>query len=370
MEISSKNIFMDCCVWIEFLTQPVALKISVNSYELDIPKPEIPITFYRFKIEEDSIKNCNCEIKAEFDDMKEGVVYCREYVRDGYRVSVFVSIHKKESKKECKKDCKKEYKKEYNQEELELEKIRIIGHRGCGEAKYSPEYQENSIESFLKAHERGAQMVELDIHLVDGKLVIYHDGSINGRYLNSMEYEECSKALKEMKIAAITLSDVLSRIPGTLSVDVELKSDGYDSGRISRGIYYANMVNRLMEIHQKHPEKRLFYSSFDPLLCAILKLAGTKNKVGLLINSEIVEKIGEENAMAFLSVFDRSAGPDAYILDTDFYETTKISALVKGFGKRLFCYGPSTNTKEGSEKLFEYGFDGVCTDNLSIYQLE
>src|SRR4029078_11505826 len=56
-------------------------------------------------------------------------------------------------------------------------RVEIIGHRG------SPrENRENTLPSFRRAFEVGADAVELDVHAtLDGVVVIHHDGATNSR---------------------------------------------------------------------------------------------------------------------------------------------------------------------------------------------
>ncbi|MHA1371607.1 MAG: glycerophosphodiester phosphodiesterase family protein, partial [Promethearchaeota archaeon] len=50
--------------------------------------------------------------------------------------------------------------------------VLIIGHRG-----FKSRYPENTMLSFQKAIETGADGIELDVHLSkDGKIVVMHDG--------------------------------------------------------------------------------------------------------------------------------------------------------------------------------------------------
>lgn len=52
---------------------------------------------------------------------------------------------------------------------------KIIGHRG-----YAALYPENTMLSFKKAYEHGADGIELDIHMtVDNEIIVIHDPTLN-----------------------------------------------------------------------------------------------------------------------------------------------------------------------------------------------
>jgi len=99
-----------------------------------------------------------------------------------------------------------------------------IGHRGaCG---YEPE---NTLRSFRKALELGADMVELDVYVCKtGELVIIHDDKVDRitdgtGYVIEKTFDELRKldAGKGEKIP--TLEEVLDLINKKVSVNIELK---------------------------------------------------------------------------------------------------------------------------------------------------
>lgn len=56
----------------------------------------------------------------------------------------------------------------------EKNSIKVIAHRG-----FSGEYPENTVLSFMKAIETGADMIELDVQETnDGKLIVFHDDNL------------------------------------------------------------------------------------------------------------------------------------------------------------------------------------------------
>jgi glycerophosphoryl diester phosphodiesterase len=102
-----------------------------------------------------------------------------------------------------------------------------IGHRGA--AGYEPE---NTLRSFQRAVQLGADMVELDVHLcASGELVVIHDdtvdrttdgsGSVGGMTLGELRALDAGKGEK-----IPTLDEVFTALQGRAAVDVELKGLG------------------------------------------------------------------------------------------------------------------------------------------------
>jgi glycerophosphoryl diester phosphodiesterase len=102
-----------------------------------------------------------------------------------------------------------------------------IGHRGA--AGYEPE---NTLRSFQRAVQLGADMVELDVHLcASGELVVIHDdtvdrttdgsGSVGGMTLGELRALDAGKGEKTP-----TLDEVFTALQGRAAVDVELKGLG------------------------------------------------------------------------------------------------------------------------------------------------
>jgi len=104
------------------------------------------------------------------------------------------------------------------------DKFLKIGHRGaCG---YEPE---NTLGSFQKAIDLGAEMIEFDVHLCkSGEAVVIHDETVNRTsnghgYVNNMELAELKKLNlgKDEKIP--TLQEVIDKFKGKIKFNIEVK---------------------------------------------------------------------------------------------------------------------------------------------------
>lgn len=141
--------------------------------------------------------------------------------------------------------------------------ILVWGHRGA--SGYAPE---NTLSSFQKAYEMGADGIELDIQLSkDGKIVVIHDETIdrttNGKgfvkdftlqQLKSFNANATHPEYEYEQIPAMEeVFDLLK--PTNMTVNIELKTGVYD---------YEGIEEKIIALtHEKGFEKRVIYSSFN-----------------------------------------------------------------------------------------------------------
>ncbi|RVU91322.1 glycerophosphodiester phosphodiesterase family protein [Flavobacterium columnare] len=94
-----------------------------------------------------------------------------------------------------------------------------IGHRGAKGHK-----AENTIESFLKAFELGADGIELDVHLSsNGQAVVIHDPTIDRTIKNASGYVKnfTTKDCKKMGIPSLV--EVFHILPKNAFLNIEIK---------------------------------------------------------------------------------------------------------------------------------------------------
>ena len=102
----------------------------------------------------------------------------------------------------------------------------VIGHRGA--AGHAPE---NTLASFAKAVSLGVPAVELDVHVVDGQLVVIHDDDVDRTTDGQGRLSDYSMAeLRSLDAGAgeriPTLDEVFDALPAHIGVNVELKGAG------------------------------------------------------------------------------------------------------------------------------------------------
>lgn len=97
----------------------------------------------------------------------------------------------------------------------------IVAHRGAWGAA-----PQNSLEAFERAIELGCDGIELDVRrTADGRLVIVHDARVGGRPVGRLEHRQLQARMKVGQ--APVLEDVLDLVAGRITLDLEIKEDGY-----------------------------------------------------------------------------------------------------------------------------------------------
>lgn len=148
----------------------------------------------------------------------------------------------------------------------------VVAHRGAkGLVKY-----ENTIEAFQKAIDVGADWIEIDIRKTkDNKIVVFHDGSINGRLVKDLTYVEL---LELANYDIPTLEEVLVFVKGKILVDIEFKESGY----VEEGLQIITKHLNIDEfaIRSFNDDVIIDAKTFDKnIVCALLLGRDVKKKV-------------------------------------------------------------------------------------------
>jgi len=102
---------------------------------------------------------------------------------------------------------------------------KIIAHRG---ASGLTEF-DNSYESFRKAVELGADMIEFDVRKTrDDVLIAFHDPEIEGERISDLSYEELLDITEEIGFRVPTVGEVVNLSKDKIGLDIELKEEGYE----------------------------------------------------------------------------------------------------------------------------------------------
>ena len=104
--------------------------------------------------------------------------------------------------------------------------MQIIGHRGA--SGYAPE---NTLKAFELALTQGCEWLELDVHLLDSKLIVIHDeqldrttsgqGLINDHSLDAIRRLDAGDGEK-----VPYLDEVIEMVDGRATINIELKGPG------------------------------------------------------------------------------------------------------------------------------------------------
>src|ERR1043166_2112659 len=109
-----------------------------------------------------------------------------------------------------------------------------IGHRGAPR-----EVTENTLEGFLRALERGADAVELDVHKTgDGVVVVHPDPDVattprTHAPITSLSWEEVSRCRLSAGLHIPTLAAVLDGVGDSAMVYIELKGEGVGEAAVA-----------------------------------------------------------------------------------------------------------------------------------------
>lgn len=121
---------------------------------------------------------------------------------------------------------------------MKLNKQLIIAHRGAsGLVEY-----ENTISSFEKAYQVGADSVELDVRKTkDDVIIVVHNPDYEDKLIKEYTYDElCKKTLSDGFIMP-KLEDVLIYCKDKIFMDIEIKESGYEKEIIKLILNYLNV---------------------------------------------------------------------------------------------------------------------------------
>lgn len=171
----------------------------------------------------------------------------------------------------------------------------IIAHRG-----FSGAYPENTMLSFRKAVENGADAIELDVHLSkDGEVMIIHDEALKRTTgLDGYVFDYTRSELEKINAGKTkndsfgftpvpSLEEYLSMIRDTtLYTNIELKT---------APVYYPGIEEKTLDLVSRFGlEDRIIFSSFNWLSIFRIKTIAPSFPVGLLFDGITLMNIGNE----------------------------------------------------------------------------
>ncbi len=234
----------------------------------------------------------------------------------------------------------------------------ILGHRG-----YSGSYPENTILSFKKALEYGADGIELDVHLSkDGKMVVCHDENLyrtygKHRWIKDETLEDMKK-LKSLGQRISTLEEVFHEIPKSVFINIELKTNVMS---------YPYLEEKVMKLVNDNVPERVLISSFNHSTLAHVREIDENIKLGMLFGEEHIKILKESMALSLeIDVFSYNIpsevggfeGFDEFInfanehgVKMIFWGTNTIMDF--GFAKAHKAYAVITNEVERAVNFFK-----------------
>jgi glycerophosphoryl diester phosphodiesterase len=215
-----------------------------------------------------------------------------------------------------------------------------IGHRGA--RGHAPE---NTLASVRMACTLGAHCVEIDVHLVDGELLVIHDDrlerSTNGTgYLKDHSFAELRELDAGQGEQIPTLRELCSVLPGTVGINIELKGPGTAAP-------VARQIAELRE--QGWSDNRVLISSFDHEQLAQGRELDPRIKLGILLGAkdsfdpDLAERLGAHAVHPALEGVEQQLVTDAH-----------------SHGLKVYVY--TVNEADDIERMRKIGVDGVFTD--------
>ena len=220
--------------------------------------------------------------------------------------------------------------------------IERIGHRGAPR-----EILENTLPSFERAFDLGADAIELDVHLtVDGTPVVHHDPEVPiqsrprrvTRPIATMTWRELSRIEISPGLVTPSLEQVLALARDRGVVYVELKGNGVEE----RALAAIRASGANCAVH-----------SFDHQAVKRAGRLAPETPRGVLFDeypSDVIRSMREASA--------RDVWPQWELIDAP------LVARVHDAGGRVIAW--TVNTTAAAEQLLALGVDGLCGDDLRL----
>jgi len=216
-----------------------------------------------------------------------------------------------------------------------------VGHRGAPR-----ERPENSLPSFERALDLGADAIELDVHATrDGVAVVHHDPvprahpavpSLASRPIASLSYAELGTFRLDDDVAIPRLDDVLALVAGRgATAYVEIKGRGIES----------EVVDCI-----RRSGARSAVHAFDHRIALAVRAIAPELPTGVLLVGRLVDP------PAAL----RAAGARDLWQHWDEIDETLVRA-VHGAGGRVVAW--TVNEVEAARQLAAIGVDALCSDH-------
>ena len=218
-----------------------------------------------------------------------------------------------------------------------------IAHRGAPR-----ELRENTLPSFLRALERGADGIELDVHATaDGVVVVHHDPVLGpdtarpefaGRAIHEMPWGELQRVLYRDGHGLAALAEVLDALAGKARVYVEVKGLGIEQAVIDvlRGSAALTAVH-----------------AFDHRIVKRVRTLAPEIPAGILVEAYLLDA---PHAL-------RAADARDYWPDWRFCDQALIDAM-HAVGARVIAW--TANDPRIIAALTTSGIDGLCTDDVRL----
>jgi glycerophosphoryl diester phosphodiesterase len=215
----------------------------------------------------------------------------------------------------------------------------IIAHRGAPR-----EHRENTLRSFRRAVELGADAIELDVHMTrDGVVVVHHDATVRPRTtssgaasirINDLGWDELRALEAGERDPIPSLPDVLGEMAGRVRVYVEVKDASADAA-------VAGMLRPYAATCAVH--------AFDHRVTRRVRDLAPGLPGGILLDSYLIATAAAMRHAGARDVWQRWELVDASLVRE-----------VHGAGGRVIAW--TVDDLEAARRLATLGVDGICSD--------
>jgi len=236
--------------------------------------------------------------------------------------------------------------------------LEIVAHRGVPQEK-----PENTIPSFQRAIELGADAIELDIRLTRDRVpIVYHyfyldeatssSGLIFNYTLAQLQDVKVlgsdRKPFKDSRIP--TLHDILDILGGQIGLEIEIKGPEPESSRA-----VGDVLNRF-----KHLWETIEVTSYEPILLLDIQQRCPKMATDLLFpRSENWMKL---DVIAYLAIHRAKLARARAIHLHPTQLSSKVVSAIRSHGIEVHAW--DVNDVQSLRTAVKLGIPKICTDNL------
>lgn len=224
--------------------------------------------------------------------------------------------------------------------------LELIAHRGAPR-----ERRENTVPSFVRALEHGADGIELDVHFsVDGVPVVHHDATLGpgasahaGTPLASLDAATLGAIRIHGEATVPLLSEVMAAVAGraTLYVEVKARADARELDALHATFAGPGAVPRLAVHSFDHRVARLSASRWPDV------------PTGILSESYLVDTVAALRAAGARDLWQHWSQVDAALV-----------VDVHAAGGRVVVW--TVNDPDRARALAALGVDALCTDDVPL----
>lgn len=226
---------------------------------------------------------------------------------------------------------------------------RIIAHRGSAHQGEMKTAQENSMQAFRAAADKGAKWLETDVRIIaDGSLILFHDDDLT-RICKRKEKTSALTAALAKELGIVFLSDLIQASLG-IGLNLELKLDkGADEKTMVR---LATAVAEKIKEHAPLPP--IFISSFYGLALEAFRERAPSIPVGFSCFEVDDKVLGFAKNLGAVSVHSS-------------IKHTSPSHIKKVLAAGLESYVYTINDSATAEPLWQAGMTGLFTYEIEKF---